>query len=74
MKVTLYSPNIFSYFIDIDYPMINFEESLKLDCNIERIAQFGQGPDGGKSGEFFYFTFDNKLIIKTMSDTELLAF
>lgn len=41
MKVTLYSPNIFSYFIDIDYPMINFEESLKLNSNIERIVSFG---------------------------------
>ena len=27
-------------------------------------------PDGGKSGEFFFFTGDNRLIIKTMNDDE----
>ena len=27
--------------------------------------------DGGKSGEFFFFSYDNKLIIKTVSDREL---
>ena len=32
-----------------------------------------EGPDGGKGGEFIFFSFDNKLIIKTMSDEELKA-
>lgn len=32
------------------------------------------GPDGGKSGEFFFFTYDNKWILKTLSETELNAF
>jgi 1-phosphatidylinositol-4-phosphate 5-kinase len=30
--------------------------------------------DGGKGGAFFFFTYDNKLIIKTITDGELLAF
>lgn len=32
------------------------------------------GPDGGKSGEFFFFTYDNKWILKTLSENELMAF
>jgi len=31
-------------------------------------------PSEGKSGSFFFFTHDNKFIIKTISDAEKLAF
>jgi hypothetical protein len=34
MKVTLYSPKIFSHFVENDYPMINLEKSLDLYSNI----------------------------------------
>jgi len=30
--------------------------------------------DGGKGGEFFYKSFDNKLIIKTINEKELKVF
>ena len=39
---------------------------------MDQINKF-KGPDGGKGGEFIFFSFDNKLIIKTMSDEELRA-
>lgn len=29
------------------------------------------GPDGGKSGEFFFFSYDNMLVLKTIGDEEL---
>jgi hypothetical protein len=32
------------------------------------------GPDGGKSGEFFFFTFDNQWILKTITEEELHVF
>lgn len=32
------------------------------------------GPDGGKSGEFFYFSKDRKMMIKTMASGEVDAF
>lgn len=30
--------------------------------------------DGGKSGEFFFFSYDNKWILKTITDNELNSF
>jgi len=29
------------------------------------------GNDGGKSGEFFFFSYDNQLVIKTITRSEL---
>lgn len=65
MNVTLYAPEIFLYFLKKDEIMINLESSLCLLANKQRIQAFG-GPDGGKSGEFFFFSWDNKIILKTM--------
>lgn len=31
-------------------------------------------PKGGKSGEFFFFTYDSKLIIKTVKESEFIAY
>ena len=46
--------------------MINIEKSLNLIDNYESIMNI-IGPDGGKSGEFFFFSYDNKLILKTIT-------
>jgi 1-phosphatidylinositol-4-phosphate 5-kinase len=70
MKVTLIAPKIFRYFQTVDYPMIDIHSSLDLNKNRERIKDFS-APDGGKSGEFFFFTWDNKLILKTLGQGEL---
>lgn len=43
---------------------------VKNAANIESMV----GPDGGKSGEFFFFTYDNKWILKTLSEKELMAY
>ena len=40
-------------------------ESLDLELNKEQINNL-MGPEGGKSGEFIFSTYDNKLIIKTI--------
>mmetsp|Transcript_19698 Transcript_19698/g.16852 ORF Transcript_19698/g.16852 Transcript_19698/m.16852 type:complete len:82 (-) Transcript_19698:762-1007(-) len=45
-------------------------DSLDLKNNFENILKAGVN-GGGKSGEFFFFSYDNKLIIKTVSDREL---
>jgi hypothetical protein len=47
--------------------MIDLNNSLDPHDNFEQIKKF-KGPDGGKSGEFFFFTNDNRLIIKTLSE------
>lgn len=53
--------------------MVNLYNSFDPIANQEQIKHF-KGPDGGKGGAFFFFTHDNKLLIKTISDQELIAF
>ena len=43
--------------------------SLDLDSNINKIFKSGTG-SSGKSGSFFFYSFDNKLIIKTVEESE----
>ena len=50
--------------------MIDPMQSLDPLLNEERLKIF-KNPDGGKSGEFFFFSYDYKLILKTLSDEEL---
>ena len=53
--------------------MANISLSFDLVSNIEAIQKKFGGPEGGKSGEFFYFSHDRKMIIKTMNQGELDA-
>ena len=39
-------------------------ESLSLEKNIQNVFKAGQG--AGESGSFFFFSHDNKLLVKTM--------
>ena len=43
-------------------------QSLNINDNIHNIFQSGQG--AGKSGSFFFFSNDNKYLIKTMNVSE----
>ena len=42
------------------------------ELNKERIRNAGEG--SGKSGSFFFFSYDSKFIIKTMTESELKTF
>jgi 1-phosphatidylinositol-4-phosphate 5-kinase len=44
------------------------KKSLSLDNNQEMVFKAGQG--AGKSGSFFFFSFDNKFLIKTITSSE----
>ncbi|CAK64178.1 unnamed protein product (macronuclear) [Paramecium tetraurelia] len=68
MRCILYAPKIFNYFITIDN--IDIDDCFDLIKNSSKIDQF-TGPDGGKSGEFFFFSYNNQLIIKTMRQSEV---
>ena len=46
----------------------NIFSSLDLEQNIDKIFQVGLG--AGKSGSFFFYSHDHKLIIKTVSSQE----
>ena len=46
----------------------DIKSSLHIEDNITNIFKSGQG--AGKSGSFFFFSRDNKYIIKTMRGNE----
>ncbi|KAM3136445.1 hypothetical protein pb186bvf_011403 [Paramecium bursaria] len=73
ITMSVYSPQIFQLIRKKDNAMINIEKSLNLIDNYESIMNI-IGPDGGKSGEFFFFSYDNKLILKTITQQEVQSF
>jgi len=50
------------------YSPDDFIESLSLDKNRKKVFRAGEG--AGKSGSFFFFSDDNKFIIKTLLPRE----
>ena len=72
MKMVSYAEKVFKNLVNRDQRMIDPYFSFQIEYNMEQINK-SEGPDGGKGGEFIFFSFDNKLIIKTMSDEELKA-
>ena len=54
--------------------MVNFDLSFNMHHNWEFIKSKFGGGDGGRGGQFFYYSYDNKLLIKTMSDEEKFSF
>lgn len=47
----------------------DLKKSIHLNLNKHQIDEAGEG--AGKSGNFFFFTFDNKYLIKTMTDGDV---
>lgn len=70
MNMTVYAPEAFEELIERDGDMIDLDVSLDLERNFEQI-QKASGADGGKGGEFFFFSFDNRVILKTLTNTDL---
>ena len=68
--LTAYAPAIFGEIVEMDKEMSALRISLDLSANYHQILKAGNF-EGGKSGEFFFSSYDNKLIIKTISDREL---
>lgn len=48
------------------------EKSLSPALNSDRLFEAGEG--AGKSGSFFFFSHDNKYVVKTMKKSELDVF
>jgi len=66
----VYSPEIYNQIIKQDSDFLDITASLDFKFNKEQIDD-ASGPGGGKSGEFFFFSRDKKLILKTVPDTEM---
>ena len=71
--VTEYAPDVFAFLRQKDgYDNSILKESLDPDVN--RSMVFKAGESQGKSGSFFFFSKDQRFIIKTMTDSDFNAF
>lgn len=70
MNMIVYAPEAFEDLIEQDQEFMDLDISLDIEKNYENI-QKASGADGGKGGEFFFFSYDNKVIIKTLSKEDL---
>ena len=66
---TFYQPELFKKIHASNKKPLELCDSLHLNKNLEAI-RYATGGDGGKSGEFFFFSKDNKLLIKTIGSEE----
>lgn len=73
VKITEYAPSVFATvkFMDKITPAM-IKESLSTEKN--RKSVFKAKESAGKSGSFFFFSYDRKFIIKTMNSSEKKVF
>jgi hypothetical protein len=65
-KMTSHEENKFAIIQSLDgITPSDIASSLQVDKNRRKVFQAGEG--AGKSGSFFFFSHDNRFIIKTMS-------
>jgi len=69
-KLTVYSPEIFQEIRKMDGMDQDLINSLDLGKNFNRILKSAKA-QGGRGGEFFFFSSDNRLILKTVNTKEL---
>jgi hypothetical protein len=73
ISVTEYAPDAFAFLRLIDgYDNHILKQSLNPKINKNMV--FKAGESKGKSGSFFFFSKDQKFIIKTMTQNDFLAF
>ncbi|EGR28601.1 kinesin motor domain protein [Ichthyophthirius multifiliis] len=72
-KMIIYAPVVFRAIQKSDGDMANIQKSFNLLENYQQLNKQFKG-DGGKGGEFFYFSFDKAMIIKTMTEGEIDVF
>ena len=66
-------PDVFAYLREKDkINMDVIKDSLSADKNRDMV--FKAGESQGKSGSFFFFSYDKKFIIKTMTHGDLDSF
>ena len=73
IEVTEYAPDVFAFLRKKDgYDNTILKESLKPEANRDMV--FKAGESQGKSGSFFFFSKDQRFIIKTMTESDFMAF
>lgn len=74
LTINQFAPGIFAEILKMDSDYLDIDGALDLFSNQDQIQIKKAGnADGGRSGEFFFFSSDNKLIIKTANSDEIAA-
>lgn len=64
-----YEPNLFRKIMQLDG--LSYEEMYRsLNARMNRSKVFKAGEGAGSSGSFFFFSKDNRFLVKTMTDFE----
>ena len=66
--MTIHAPRVFKRLLAMD-GLKDIHKSFDLFTNYEKIYNLVEG-QGGKSGEFFFFSSDNKYVLKTINNDE----
>ena len=69
MSMLSHAPECFEELLQMDRDLIDLNDSLDLDKNYEQIKN-ASGADGGKGGEFFFFSYDNRIVLKTLTNQD----
>jgi len=72
VQVEVIAPSIFNEITKKEIGSTQIQKSLDFAINRQKIKQDNSG-DGGKSGEFFFFTADKRLLIKSISSEEMFT-
>lgn len=73
VRTTEYAPAIFQAIRKMD----NITDEMvqkSLDTELNRTQVFKAKESAGKSGSFFFFSFDKQFLLKTMNDHEMDVF
>ena len=73
LLMTVHSGHMFNEILEKDRDVIDIENSLNIVKNYANIEAMNKS-EGGKSGEFFFSSYDNKLLIKTIKKGDLDMF
>lgn len=69
VHIISYAPRVFKTLMRLD-GLSDLHSHVNPSLNEQQIKKNVQS-DGGKSGQFFFFTFDDKVILKTLQKKEL---
>jgi 1-phosphatidylinositol-4-phosphate 5-kinase len=75
IRVVEYAPDVFAHLRDLDgFNNDSLKESLAptIEGNVNNMFKAGEGM--GRSGSFFFFSHDDRFLIKTMTTDDFKAF
>lgn len=74
MEIKVYRPGSFQQLVKQDESLVNIQQSFDIDKFLDNFEKSKLKADGGAGGAFFFFSYDNRLIFKSMTSEEKASF